>query len=511
VSSSSQGHVTNVEYTHGYYAELNPVRAAFSLAYAGFEAPAMKTACELGFGQGVSVSIHGAAQDVEWWGTDYNPQHSAFARSLADNAERGARLPDQSFAEFCTRTDLPDFDFIGLHGVWTWISEENEAIIVDFVRRKLKVGGVLYVSYNTFPGWSELAPLRHLLKHHVDVMGAPGTPLFERIEKALDQINTIAATNPRALQASPRALEHLKAMHKQNKNYIAHEYLTDHWNVMYYADFAKRLAPAKVNFAASANPMDAVHVVNLTQEQQQLIFGISDADYRETVRDFCIGQQFRKDLWIKGGRKLNAFERQATVRSQRIVLVQERSTVSLKIKGALGEASLLPEVYDPVLDFLADGAVRSIEEVERAVAGGVTPEKVYSAIQILVGSGALQVAQPVEEIETAAPACNRFNAKLITRADVRPDVNYLASPVTGGGVLASRFEQLFLGALLGGATSPKAWAEYAWARISAMGQKLMKDGAPIEADADNLAELTRQAEEFAEKKLPIFRSLKIAP
>ena len=65
-------------------------------------------------------------------------------------------------------------DYVGLHGIWSWISDENRAVIVDFVRRKLKVGGVLYVSYNTQPGWAAMVPLRDLFVEHAAVMGAPG-------------------------------------------------------------------------------------------------------------------------------------------------------------------------------------------------------------------------------------------------------------------------------------------------------------------------------------------------
>eukprot|EP01032_Pedospumella_encystans_P035337 gene35337-39975_t len=56
---------------------------------------------------------------------------------LATASDAHAQLHDQSFAEFCNRPGLPDFDFIGLHGIWSWISEANRAVIVDFVRRKL--------------------------------------------------------------------------------------------------------------------------------------------------------------------------------------------------------------------------------------------------------------------------------------------------------------------------------------------------------------------------------------
>jgi hypothetical protein len=47
-----------------------------------------------------------------------------------------------------------------LHGIWSWVSEDNRQIILDFIDRKLKPGGVLYLSYNTQPGWSAFMPLR---------------------------------------------------------------------------------------------------------------------------------------------------------------------------------------------------------------------------------------------------------------------------------------------------------------------------------------------------------------
>lgn len=109
--------------------------------------------------------------------TDFNPSQAGFAQELAAASGAGAQLFDQAFAEFCNRPDLPDFDFIGLHGLWSWISDENRAVIVDFIRRKLKVGGVLYISYNAQPGWAAMVPMRDLLAEYSEVMGAPGRVL----------------------------------------------------------------------------------------------------------------------------------------------------------------------------------------------------------------------------------------------------------------------------------------------------------------------------------------------
>ncbi len=137
----NDGYVTDINYTLGYYNELNPSRLRLALLNNGLKCPEIKTACELGFGQGLTVNIHAAASTTCWYGTDFNPAHASFAQDLAQTSGAKAHLFEQSFAEFCQRDDLPDFDFIGLHGVWSWISDDNRATIADFIRRKLKAGG----------------------------------------------------------------------------------------------------------------------------------------------------------------------------------------------------------------------------------------------------------------------------------------------------------------------------------------------------------------------------------
>jgi hypothetical protein len=111
------GYVSEIGYTFGYYTELNPQRLALPLLASGIVPPKVETACELGFGQGMSVNIHAAASTTSWWATDFNPAQAGFAQELATASGAAARLFDEAFAEFCVRPDLPEFDFIGLHGI----------------------------------------------------------------------------------------------------------------------------------------------------------------------------------------------------------------------------------------------------------------------------------------------------------------------------------------------------------------------------------------------------------
>src|SRR5476651_1447934 len=163
---------------------------------AGLQAPEIATACELGCGQGVSIGIHAAASTTQWFGTDFNPAHIAFARTLSEASGADVRLYSDTFVDFADRADLPDFDFIALHGVWSWISDRNRAAIVKFVRRRLKPGGVLCISYNALPGYTAIEPIRHLLAEHIGIAGNKGRPIVERIAAALDFAEELLATKP---------------------------------------------------------------------------------------------------------------------------------------------------------------------------------------------------------------------------------------------------------------------------------------------------------------------------
>lgn len=146
-------------------------------------------------GRGLCANIHAAAPLVDWHGTDFNPSQAAFAQEIASTSGANLNLCDEAFDDFCRRNDLPDFDYIGLHGIWRWISDENRRVIVDFIRRKLKAGGVLYISYNTMPGWAAFAPVRHLMNLHAEIIGADGKGILNCVDSAIDfQTNSLQPT-----------------------------------------------------------------------------------------------------------------------------------------------------------------------------------------------------------------------------------------------------------------------------------------------------------------------------
>ena len=512
MSDWTAGYVADIGYTYGCYTELNPLRVRLAFLNAGLAYPEIGTACELGFGQGVSVNFHAAASMTQWHGTDFNPSQAALAQELANVSGSGAKLYDDAFADFTHRSDLPDFDYIGIHGIWSWVSEENRRFIVEFIRKKLKVGGVLYISYNTLPGWAAFAPLRHLMTEHADIIGAEGTGIVSRINGALDFTEKLLATNPNYFSANPQIAERFEKIKGQNRHYLAHEYFNRDWHPMHFATMAEWMEPAKVSYACSAHFIDHIELLNLSAEQQAFLKEIPDPMFRESARDFMVNQQFRRDYWVKGARKLTALERYEALQRQQVILTTSKPDVQMKIVGTTGEVSLAESIYNPILDFLAEHKPKTLGQIEQAMAGKpeITFAHVLQAVVVLSGAGHLAAVQDDTNIAQLKKQTDKLNAHLMHMARGSNDISYLASPVTAGGFAVGRFQQLFLLSISQGKKKPAEWAEDAWQTLKVQGQKIVKEDKTLVTPEENLAELKEQAKEFAVKRLPIIRALQIA-
>jgi len=510
MSEWTAGYVADIGYTFGYYPELNPLRIKLAFLSQGLAFPEVGSACELGFGQGLSTNMHATASVTQWHGTDFNPSQAAFAQELAAAGGTNAQLYDDAFADFVARPDLPQFDFIAMHGIWSWISDENRRIIVEFVRTKLKVGGVLYISYNTLPGWAAFAPMRHLLTLHADIQGSEGQGILGRVDGAFGFADQLLAVNPGYARVNTSVADRFKKVKGQNPNYLAHEYFNRDWVPMHYATMAKWLEPAKLQYACSANYLDHVDAVNLTADQQAMLKGIQDVTLRESTRDFIVNQQFRRDYWVKGLRKLSPLAQADALRSQRVVLATHRPDVSLKVGSPMGEANMSEAIYAPILELLADHKARTLGQIEQAVKEkGVGISQIVQVMLVLTNGGHVAAAQDESAIVKARKHTDRINEHIMNKSRGSGDVTCLASPVTGGGIEVARFHQLFLLAIGAGKKKPADWAECAWQTLQLQGQALMKDGQALQTAGENLAELNVQATLFEQKQLPKLKALMV--
>lgn len=514
----SNGYRTEITYTHGYYTEINPAAMHFLLLAANITPPEITNACELGFGQGVSLNIHAAAEPVAWVGTDFNPAQVAFARNLAKAS--GARCLADSFHDFCKRDDLPLFDYIALHGIWSWISAENQRAIIRIIDKKLRAGGVVYISYNTSPGWASFKPARDLMARYAGTLPAErqeqkATDAFAFMEKLMGLKTGYGAANPQVI----KRIEQFKG---KDSAYLVHEFFNRDWQLSNFADLADSLAEARVSFACSAQPLFVSQGLGMTKEQLEFLNSIHDPVIRETVTDFIRNTQFRKDYWIKGARPLGSVARAAALRAEQVILLVKPDKIMPEFKTALGNAKLAPAMVQIVVEVLGDGHAHTLAELEKAAAelaqkpdapDGAAKENIWTitqAVCILISAGLIANVQKKGDAQKARSATDRLNAIFENMAMQNGAVSFLASPVTGGGIQASRFEMLFLLALKRGVKTSQTMAGFARDCLNAAGQRILKDGKQLDGQDEMLAYLQNEADAFVSDRLPVFKNLLVA-
>ena len=207
---------------------------------------------------------------------------------------------------------------------------------------------------------------------------------------------------------------------------------------------------------------------------------------------------------------MTTLEQAELMREQRVILVAHRQDVSLKVAGALGEAEMNASIYGPILDELGDHKPKTLAQLETTLkAKNISIGQIMEATMILSGAGHVLPVQDDAVANKARKHTDKINQHILKKARGSGDIGYIASPVTGGGILLSRFYQLFLLAMASGKKQPAEWAQYAWNLLASQNQKILKEGKALESPEDNLAELTAQANTFSTKTLPVLKPLQI--
>jgi SAM-dependent methyltransferase len=353
--SWTEGYVSEVNYTSGFYGELSPLKLGLATLIKSIQPPDSSqefTYCELACGQGFTTNILAATYPhAQFYANDFNPSHIATARDLAAKAGmKNILFFDDSFEEFLER-DLPQFDFISLHGIYSWISAKNRQAIVDFMRRNLKVGGLVYISYNALPGWSAAMPMQALMLRHGQ---HSSEPILTRIEQALNFTGELLEANASYFTQNPILKNRYERLKEQNRYYLAHEYFNQEWNSFYFDEVAKELEDAKLKYVGSAHINDHIDTVNLSPSAQEKLAKISDPIYREVVRDFFVNSQFRRDIFSRGYLILTSQEQLKQLQETQFALIVNPANIKLEQQFPVGEVKLQETVYQPICEVLAE-------------------------------------------------------------------------------------------------------------------------------------------------------------
>lgn len=266
------------------------------------------------------------------------------------------------------------------------------------------------------------------------------------------------------------------------------------------------MSAAKLGFVGTAATLELIEPLNLTKEQRDYAGGIADPQFRETVKDYFVNRQFRRDIYSKGAVPLNALEAEERWNSVRLILTVPRGDARLSIKSLVGEAKLDAPVYPTLLDALADGpkSIRELRADQRL--NDIRLSQLREAVMVFYASGQLALCRGEDGVEERALRTQRFNDAVLLNAEGSGSIGYLASPVTGSAETVDRVTQLFLNARSRNENPP----EYAARILLRQNQRVLKDGKPIQSPEEHAAEIGTRYDTFVEKRLPVLQRLGIA-
>jgi SAM-dependent methyltransferase len=507
----SHGYVTDVEYQRELHREQGPAHLDVACLLNGVEPPDRQgeaAYCDLGCGPGYGVALLAATNPaMHFWGIDFNPAHIAGGRALQSEVRLpNLHLVEASFAELVgrERPALPLFDYIALHGVYTWIAESDRQAIVSFLARHLKPGGLVYVGYNCLPGWLGVLPMQRLIWEQVRrsrertdrMMGA-----------AIGFLRRVADAGARELQRSD-ALDRLERLLADGKQqYLAHEYANRHWTPIYHTDLVEDLVPAKLSFIGSASLIENFPELSLTPPQRQLVEEVREPAFAETLRDYFTPRSFRRDIFVRGARRLRESERTARLREVRVALTALPEDAVYELKLPIGETRLNERLYRPVFEALAAGPATIGELLDLPPVKALGTANSVELVGMLVGTAqALPVIQPAEGAAYAAALA--FNRVVAGRAVAQGHVTaMLAAAAAGSGVSFAGLGLVAYARLVAGAPpEAEALAAAVGEDMAACGLVLREAGEPIHDPAKVAAVLRDQAARVI-ARLPVWRQL----
>lgn len=249
------GYITDITYMSGWYRQQSPAILSLACLLGGVEAtvPAGDDpvhVLELGCGQGFGAMLL-AASNPAWRVTaiDFNPAHIAAARAWA--AESG--LTNVTFMEADLSTlaeeggarNIPEADFVTLHGLWSWVTPAVQAGIVRLLRDKVRPGGLVHISYNSLPAWGSRLGMQRLLQSAGRQYGWRSDRQAEEGVKVVQALHAAEAIHLRQPLLTHQMVGRLDRF---PPSYLAHEFMNENWAPCFLADVAAALGGAKLEW-----------------------------------------------------------------------------------------------------------------------------------------------------------------------------------------------------------------------------------------------------------------------
>ncbi|WP_052830108.1 class I SAM-dependent methyltransferase [Gynuella sunshinyii] len=450
-NSDKYGYVVDAVYADRFYKEQSPVWLNYVAMLHGSAPRDLNQPfhyLELGCGFGNSVLVNaGAYPHGHFIACDINPDHIIEARSRAERfAIHNVEFQQASFEELLAQEQLPQFDFIVLHGVYSWVATEVRTTIRQILATHLKPGGLVYISYNCKPGWSPEEPLRKLL---VELSRTEAGDSAQRARGALQTLNQLSS-KLNYFKQHPSVITGLNAYIHESDNYLAHEFLNHSWQTFYSVDIAEEMNNIGLAFVGSATLVDNHPFLLVDEATHEAINQLPTDRQRQLAFDFACNRRFRRDIFING-----------TVEPQKSLLelvshipfaaIKDPEFITDIVTTPRGKISFGKSFMVELRTLMKQGAISFHQTLAHMGGKSRNEMEILRNLVFLIAAGELQVCQNVHVAGTgnrvASPTIRKMLEFIIETGAALP----LPSPVLGNGFPLDVVEAVALVSWLDGA------------------------------------------------------------
>jgi SAM-dependent methyltransferase len=409
---ANNSYAADIPYLRDFKPMLAPAWLDHVALVAGIEPPDRRggfTWCDLGCGQGVTAAILAATHPKGMFhGIDAMTVHIDHGRRLAAAAAvRNVRFHTADFAA-AGEVELPQFDYIVAHGVYSWIDRAGQNALLRFIDRRIKPGGLVYLSYNALPGWARDLPFQRLV--HELSRTFPGDSAA-RFAAAAKIARVLADAGVSALADSFIVKELKERPEDYTPAYLVHEFMPVAWRPLWVTEVRTAMAAIDLVPVGSATLSENFDWMVLDDPARNTLANISDANARELARDYYLDQRLRCDVFARGYRRLAPDERAERLLASTFALARPLCEVRYRTTTPAGSLQ-----YD-------SPAARAIIA---AVAGG--PRSLTADTLDLKALLTLCAAGDIMPVESGCVPVADLNRTLCARVDGAEEIGWLALP-----------------------------------------------------------------------------------
>jgi len=282
-----------------HVARLGGIARLFSLEATS---PNKARVMELGCASGVNlIAMAQGYPEAEFVGVDYSSRQVDEAKeTLASMALPNVKFLCKDIAAL-HEEDLGKFDYIIVHGIYSWVNHATRKAILDICKNNLNPQGVAYVSYNTLPGWGMRGALRDMMLMHTS--GIPD--ILGKVAQAKALIKFLAESSAEETPYGKYLHQELAMLSKVDDSYIAHEFLEENNKPIYFQDFVNSAAEMNLLYLGDADASTMV-VDNLPEGPAKTLRDLNlNLLATEQYMDFLRNRSFRSTLLCHADSALN--------------------------------------------------------------------------------------------------------------------------------------------------------------------------------------------------------------